>query len=241
MITDTEDWKQRALQAERERDRLRDFLERHPFEHSETCASLDSEQGSCDCDLESYAEGRAELLSGEDKELHKEQDSGIPDAVTGPVKTTRQMEFIASFDGLAHEVFENAKAKGWWDTERNNGEMFALMHSELSEALEAIRNASEPCPHCKTETTQCRGLDISDGYIWVCDHCQKEHVGPSPASLSAMDDKIPEFLGAEAELADVIIRIMDMAHARKWRVAEAVIAKMAMNKGRPYKHGRKAF
>ena len=52
------------------------------------------------------------------------------------------------------------------------------------------------------------------------------------------DDKLPEFSGAEVELADVIIRIMDNAHARNWRVAEAVEAKMAFNKTRPRKHGK---
>jgi hypothetical protein len=29
--------------------------------------------------------------------------------------------------------------KGWWEGERNEGELIALMHSELSEGLEAIR------------------------------------------------------------------------------------------------------
>jgi len=33
-----------------------------------------------------------------------------------------------------------AKEKGWWQEERNDGELIALMHSELSEALEAMRN-----------------------------------------------------------------------------------------------------
>ncbi len=33
-----------------------------------------------------------------------------------------------------------AKEKGWWDFERSDGELIALMHSELSEALEALRN-----------------------------------------------------------------------------------------------------
>lgn len=111
----------------------------------------------------------------------------------------RGEDFIQAFNMLAQEVHDTAVAKGWWEQERNNGEIIALMHSELSEALEAIRHGNPP------------------------------------------DDKIPEFTGVEAELADVIIRIMDMAPARGWRIAEAVVAKMAMNKTRPRKHGGKAF
>jgi NTP pyrophosphatase (non-canonical NTP hydrolase) len=105
-------------------------------------------------------------------------------------------EFIESFNILAEQVYENAKAHGFWDKERNDGEMHTLMHSELSESFEAIRHGNPPSDH------------------------------------------IPEYLGTEEELADCIIRIMDISHARKWRVAEAVLAKMEFNKGRPYKHGK---
>ena len=46
-----------------------------------------------------------------------------------------------------------AKRKGFWDTERNDGEMIALMHSELSEALEGLRkndraNVAEELADC---------------------------------------------------------------------------------------------
>lgn len=107
--------------------------------------------------------------------------------------------FIDSFNTLAKEVHSTAKDKGWWDKERNDGEMIALMHSELSEALEAIRHGNPP------------------------------------------DDKIPEFSGAEAELADVIIRILDMGPGRGFRIGEAVIAKMEYNKTRERMHGGKKF
>ncbi len=109
------------------------------------------------------------------------------------------MAFAIEFDEVAQEVNKISIEKGWWEGESNEGELIALMHSELSEALEAIRNGNPP------------------------------------------DDKIPEFTGVEAELADVIIRIMDMAAAKGYRVGEAVVAKINYNKNRPYKHGGKKF
>lgn len=97
------------------------------------------------------------------------------------------------------EVYATAKSKGWWDNPKDDGTLIALMHSELSEALEALRHDNPP------------------------------------------DDKIPEFSGVEAELADVVIRIMDYAEAKGFRVAEAIVAKAAYNKTRPFRHGGKAF
>ncbi len=52
------------------------------------------------------------------------------------------------------------------------------------------------------------------------------------------DDKVPEFTAVEAEFADAIIRMMDQAHARGWRVAQAIEAKMKFNATRAYKHGK---
>ena len=48
--------------------------------------------------------------------------------------------FVLAWDSLAGDVHFNAQQKGWWDDERSGGECIALMHSELSEALEACRN-----------------------------------------------------------------------------------------------------
>ena len=55
----------------------------------------------------------------------------------------------------------------------------------------------------------------------------------------ANSDHIPEFSGVEEELADVVIRIMDMAEHCGFRVAQAVLAKTKFNATRPYRHGGK--
>ena len=54
-------------------------------------------------------------------------------------------------------------------------------------------------------------------------------------------DHILDFLGIEEELADVIIRIMNMGKSKGWKIAEAVIEKLKYNENRLYKHGGKRF
>lgn len=53
------------------------------------------------------------------------------------------------------------------------------------------------------------------------------------------DDHIPEFSAEEAEIADVIIRLMNYATDRKLRLAEAIVAKNEYNRNR-HDHSKEA-
>ena len=47
--------------------------------------------------------------------------------------------------------------------------------------------------------------------------------------------------GAAIEGADLVIRLLDTAYSAQWPLGEAMLAKMAFNETRPYKHGGKEF
>lgn len=51
--------------------------------------------------------------------------------------------FIQQWAGMEIEVHQTAVDHGWWEGERNEGELIALMHSELSEALEGLRKPGQ--------------------------------------------------------------------------------------------------
>jgi hypothetical protein len=57
--------------------------------------------------------------------------------------TSELMTHSDAIEALCHICREDAVANGWWQSDRNEAELIALMHSELSEALESVR-AKEP-------------------------------------------------------------------------------------------------
>lgn len=128
---------------------------------------------------------------------------------------------------LIKKAHANATAHGWHEPERTFGELIALCHSELSEALEEYRNGHQMdecyyvCKSCQLGPCE---LGNSDSRSEYCASC------PSPK---------PE--GIAIELADVVIRIADMCGLYGIDLEEAIKDKMAYNESRPMRHGGKVL
>jgi NTP pyrophosphatase (non-canonical NTP hydrolase) len=52
------------------------------------------------------------------------------------------------------------------------------------------------------------------------------------------DEHCPDYSNLEIELADVLIRVFDLAGLMGLRLGQATLAKHAYNTTRPYKHGK---
>jgi hypothetical protein len=138
-----------------------------------------------------------------------------------PLNEFQKANIMAGFSELAHAVHQCAVDHGWWsddkglDTDRNMGEMIALMHSELSEALEAQRN-SEP-------------------YLWYR-NTSGNGTSAGPLNHDGTPAK-PE--GLASEFADTIIRILDTCEKLGIPLVRALIDKHNYNLSRPFRHGGK--
>lgn len=127
---------------------------------------------------------------------------------------------------LAKEIHENAVAHGWWEKERSFGEIVALCHSELSEALEEHRDGhpmawdrcmKNPSPNDKN-----------------CDLCPFDKDGTCEVKAEELK---PE--GIAVEMIDCIIRILDWCGKEQIDVDKLLRRKHEYNKTRPYLHGGK--
>ena len=128
---------------------------------------------------------------------------------------------------LAKEVHENAVAHGWWEKPPSLPEALCLIHGEISEALEEYRDGN-PLVYgtCALAADDCK-------YSGVCDK-----VGDPGADAIAGPCK-PEEIAVE--LADVILRTLDLMAALGVDVDAVVMAKHRYNLGREFKHGGKVI
>jgi NTP pyrophosphatase (non-canonical NTP hydrolase) len=123
---------------------------------------------------------------------------------------------------LRDAAYDQAKASGFHDDKSVTfGDRIALVHSELSEALEDFRRG-------EMVNVMFYEQKLTDGTVAVHDH--QSNVNGLPSRKPA---------GIPSEIADVIIRCLDMAGAYGIDIERAVAEKMAYNATRPRMHGGK--
>lgn len=109
------------------------------------------------------------------------------------------------FTDLEDHIERVNKANGWYEDNRTFGDEIALLHSEVSEALEAYRK-----------------WGFKDA---------------TPMAGNVPNQPKPEGVGSE--LADVLIRLLDMTKRHGIDLYAEYVRKMAYNETRGYRHGGK--
>lgn len=124
---------------------------------------------------------------------------------------------------LRDKAHENAKAKGFYEGEFNFGEKLMLISSELGEALEADRKD-----------------EYANGF---CHYNNSIHIGEYECAgeNEAFKMRFETYLKdtVEDELADALIRIMDLCGYLNIDIEKHVELKMRYNSLRPIRHGKK--
>lgn len=130
------------------------------------------------------------------------------------------------------DAHKNAVNHGWWDKPKSEGDLLALLHSEISEVLEEHRD------HRKPNETYFSGsvkVDQLGDVVMIA----KSKIKGNKVRTVYGDIQCDKPEGIPSELADVVIRIFDMCGYYGIDLETAIIEKMMYNKTRPYKHGGK--
>lgn len=126
---------------------------------------------------------------------------------------------MKSISELQKEVHANAIAKGWYEKEKSVPEHLALIHSEVSEALEADRKEDMVC--------------------WNDTVNIFKIIPNNNAFMGIFADLIKDTFADE--LADIVIRVMDLAEWKGIDLQSHIEAKMRYNSLREHKHGGKKY
>lgn len=156
---------------------------------------------------------------------------GTPEEIKALKRRADRMFHLSSVE---QEIFDTAEASGWHEHDRELPEALALIHSEVSEALEAYRDGMEETANQYRYKTTDVVVDPSDEY--------GEYVYMTLPKMPHIHDGTPVLgkpEGVASELADVIIRVLDYSRQKNIQTIPVMLQKMEFNKTRGYRHGNK--
>lgn len=176
-------------------------------------------------------------------------------------------ETFRKLDKFAAEANKNAVAHGWWDTERDNRELIALIHDEISEALEEYRNGKQ-LVYDHAGKPEGQAIELIDMTIRIadflahhglkfgyetpeCDLCTDDELPVLVAKLhsllgNAMTEGDVDWATGEiqnehiaATMTSMVEVAFDWIEAKKIDPWYLLDNKHYYNKSRPYRHGNK--
>ena len=71
---------------------------------------------------------------------------------------------------LVKESHETAREKGWWDVVKSPLEIHALIHSEISEAVEEARKDTKPLYYNNDLKPEGEAVELADAIIRIADY-----------------------------------------------------------------------
>ena len=106
------------------------------------------------------------------------------------MNSSQEKEIISGIVNLKIEAYRIADEHGWHEKKRSFGEVIALVHSELSEALEAYRSMA---PEIDFQEDYLRNgkdsvaIEFADVFIRIADTCEEFNIPIIEALLWKMN------------------------------------------------------
>lgn len=146
-------------------------------------------------------------------------------------------------NNLADKIYADNARKGFWN---NQDPELELLQKELVVYMNPEHEDDGPGGYDREyfekvlETLERHQTKLSKGNVGekLMLICSEIGEAIEAHRKNKMDDHLPERPGLEVELADALIRILDLSSGLGLDIGGAVVEKLKYNRSRPYKHGK---